>query len=283
MKRSILLYTLALAFLASGHSAMATNWSVNYSGGKFVISRDNTTYSATVQYRTLSASALDGKHFTGVNGSLTFAAGESSKEVSVSEKDLSSVPLRYRYQCTRKLYYYFELMDTSGDRLTSYMKTITTGGDDNNDYYLNNIRSYLNDGNISYLTYFNEKTVSSGSGNHYHDEPYTPPTSDVETDGTLKGYVYIDDSYDYQYKSATVYPSWLYVTNRAGATGEWHKLAGNKLLASVVFTEKEKDDGYAYVQILIGNGSTAYDTGYDPNGEVNDPVKSIYKACFELM
>ena len=213
---------------------------------------------------------------------MTFAAGESSKEVSVSEKDLSSVPLRYRYQCTRKLYYYFELMDTSGDRLTSYMKTITTGGDTNNDYYLNNIRSYLNDGNISYLTYFNEKTVSSGSGNHYHDEPYTPPTDDVETKGTLEGYVYIDDSYDYQYKSATVYPSWLYVTNRAGATGEWHKLAGNKLLASVVFTEKEKDDGYAYVQILIGNGSTAYDTGYDPNKEVNDPVNSIYKACFEL-
>ena len=284
MKNSKILYILALAvaFLASCYSAMAADWSVDYSGGKFVITRTNTTYQTTVQYRTLSVTALAGKHFTSVSGSLTFAAGESSKEVSVAETALSSVPLRYRYQCSNRLYYYLEVMDQSGDQLALYKKSIYTGGDTNNDYYLNNIKSYLNDGNIRDLTYFNEQKVASFTGNHYHDEPYTPPTSEVETEGTLKGYVYIDDSYDYQYKSATVYPSWLFVTNRAGATGEWHKLAGNKLLASVVFTEKEKDDGYAYVQILIGNGSTAYDTGYDPNAEVNDPVNSIYKACFEL-
>ena len=41
---------------------------------------------------------------------------------------------------------------------------------------------------------------------------------------------------------------------------------------------KEEDDGYQYIQIHTGS---SYD-GNDPNGEVNDPDKSVYKACFEL-
>ena len=233
-------------------------------------------------YRTLSGSALDGKHFTGVCGNVTLAPGESSKNIDVSEKAFSDVPLQYRYQGTNILYYYFELYDHEGDRLTALKKTIASGGTSNNVYYLNNIVSFLNDSNISNLTYFNQGKIAAGFGAHYHDSPYTPPSSDVETSGTLNGYVLIDDSYDYRYKSATVNPGYLFVANRAGATGEWHKLVGNKLYASVVFTEKEKNDGYAYVQILIGDGSSAYDTGADPNAKVNTPVNSIYKACFEL-
>lgn len=285
MKRSKILYTLALAaaFLASGRIAMAADWSVSFSGGKFVITRTNTSNEASIQYRTASMTALEGKHFNALNGSLTFAAGESTKEVSASEIALSSVPLRYKYQCNNYLYYYFEVADQGGNRITRYKKSIFTGGTTNNQYYLNNLTSYVNYGDyFRDLTYFNTQKVSTVSGTHYHDEPYTPPTSDVETEGTLAGYVAIDDSYDYQYKSATVTPSWLFVTNRAGATGEWHKLVGNKLLASVVFTEKEWYDGYGYVQILIGDGNSAYDHGYDPNEKVDDPVNSIYKACFEL-
>ena len=258
-----------IVLLASGQSVMASNWSVQYSGGHFVVSRDNTTKTETVMYRTLSGSALDGKHFTGVCGNVTLAPGESSKNIDVSEKAFSDVPLQYRYQGTNILYYYFELYDHEGDRLTALKKTIASGGTSNNVYYLNNIVSFLNDSNISNLTYFNQGKIAAGFGAHYHDSPYTPPSSDVETSGTLNGYVLIDDSYDYRYKSATVNPGYLFVANRAGATGEWHKLVGNKLYASVVFTEKEKNDGYAYVQILIGDGSSAYDTGADPNAKVN--------------
>ena len=273
---------LGLVALLMCQQAMAADWSVSYSGGNFVVTRTNSGGTATVLYRTASISALDGKHFTGVSGSLTFAPGETSKQVSVSENSFSSVPLRYRYQGTYKLYYDFEVTDQQGGLLARMRKTIYSGGDNNNVYYLNNIKSFVNAEFINNLVYFNGSSVTSGLGLHYHDETYTPPTSDVETSGTLEGYVYIDDSYDYTKKSATVSPGFLFAVNRAGASGEWHKLIGNKLYATVVFTEKEKDDGYAYVQILIGDGNTAYDTGADPNGEVNDPVKSIYKACFEL-
>ncbi|MBO4475182.1 MAG: InlB B-repeat-containing protein [Bacteroidales bacterium] len=282
MKTRILLHTivLAAALLAAGPSALAADWSVSYSNGKFVVSRSNNSGTAYVRYRTVSISALDGKHFTGVNGSLSFADGQSSKQVAVTETPLADVPLRYRYQGTNKLYYDFEVTDQQGAVLATKRKQIYTGGDTNNQYYLSGWNSYVNL-TLHQFTYFDEQKLYSGT-THYHDEPYTPPTGDVETGGTLEGYVYIDDSYDYKYKSATVRPDYLFVTNRAGATPEWHKLIGNKLYASVVFTEKEKDDGYAYVQILIGDGNTAYDEGYDPNGAVNTPVNSIYKACFEL-
>ncbi|MBR5923976.1 MAG: hypothetical protein IKZ60_00820, partial [Bacteroidales bacterium] len=230
-----------LVLIAAGQSVMASNWSVEYSGGKFVISRDNTTISETVNYRTVSISALEGKHYTGVNGRVTLNPGESSKNIDVAEIAFSDVPVQYRYQGTNKLYYDFEVYDDLGTRRAKMRKTITSGGTSNNQYYLNNILSYLNDENISNLTYINTGKIAAGSA-HYHDTYFTPPTDNVETSGTLNGYVLIDDSYDYKYKSATVHPDYLYVTNRAGATGQWHKLVGNKLYASVVFTEKEKDD-----------------------------------------
>ena len=101
----------------------------------------------------------------------------------------------------------------------------------------------------------------------------------METSGTLSGYVLIDDSYDYAQKPATVSTSTL--INSTGATAAYLKAQGYKIYAAVCFTEKEKDDGYQYVQILAGTSSASYD-GADPDGEVNDPSNSVYKVCFEL-
>lgn len=283
--KRVLAALLTIAALMTGQHAFANTWSVSYTGGKFVITRVNSGGTEIVKYRTVSISALDGKHFTGVNGSVTFAAGETTKEVAVAEKGMADVPLQYRYQGINKLYYDFQVLDQSGGLLAKCRKQISTGGEMNNPYYLNGYESYVMNDMFAYFLYLNEGKLagylSSGS-NYYRDISYTPPTTDVETSGTLNGYVLIDDSYDYTQKSATVSPDFFFAMNRAGATGAWHKLVGNKLLASVCFTEKEKDDGYAYVQILIGDSSTAYDEGYDPNGSVNTPVNSIYKACFEL-
>ncbi len=280
---------LTIAALLTGQNVFANTWSVSYSGGKFVITRTDSGSAEIVKYRTVSVSALDGKHFTGVNGSVTFAAGETSKQVSVAEMGRTDVPLRYRYQGAYKLYYDFQVLDQGGALLADYRKQIDTGGDLNNQYYLNGYESYvMNDMPVKFLFLSNGSpaTLFSSGSKKYSDISYTPPTADVETNnGDFNGYVLIDDSYDYTKKSATVSPDYLFAMNRAGATGAWHKLVGNKLLASVCFTEKEKDDGYAYVQILIGDDSAAYDEGYDPNGAdgpVNTPVNSIYKACFEL-
>ena len=279
--KSFLTVILAILALMAGQKAWADGWSVDWiAGNKFVVSRTNTASKEIVKYRTVSGSALADVHFTGKSGSLTFNIGENSKEVSVPETGFDDLPLRYKYQGTRSYYYDFEITDQGGSVLASKRRTYITGGETNNKYYLNGYRAYVND-YCSSLTFFYEGKVNSNQGLHYRDEPFTPTTG-VQTTGDYKDYVLIDDSYDYSQYPATVGPGWLYAVNRAGASGEWHKLIGNKLYASVVFTEKEVDDGYAYVQILIGDASTAYDEGADPNGTVNTPVNSIYKACFEL-
>ena len=269
-----------LIFLAIGHTAFASQWTVQYSGGKFVISRNNSTSCELVYYKTVSISALDGVNYTGVEGSFTFAKGESSKEFNVSENRFSSLPLRYRYLGTTTVYYDVQVTDASGSLLASTRKAITSGPTINNEYYLNNYTDFVNPP-VSRFIHF-DNGIDYLAGLHFYDAPYTPPTADVESSGAFAGYVLIDDSYDYRYKSATVQPGYLFAINRAGVSKGWHKLIGNKLYSSVYFTEKEKNDGYAYVQILIGDSEAPYDEGYDPDGQVNTPVNSIYKACFEL-
>ena len=51
----------------------------------FTITRSGSVASETVYYRTVSLSAIEGQHFTAVSGSLTFAAGQTSKTVTVTE------------------------------------------------------------------------------------------------------------------------------------------------------------------------------------------------------
>lgn len=271
-----------LALIAAGQRLAADDWTVTNSGATFTITRPSNSGSVTVLYRTVSISAMEGKNFTRVSGSLTFADGETSKQVTVSETAFSDVPLQYKYQGTRHLYYDFEVTDLNGLMLARKRRTMTSGGDTNNEYYLNGYESWVVKEGISRFAFFNNGTVACFLNSQYHDAAFTPPSSYLDGTGDYAGYALIDDSWDYTRKPATVSPDFLYAYNRAGATGAWHKLIGNKLYASVYFTEKEKDDGYAYVQILIGDSNTPYDEGYDPNGAVNDPVKSIYKACFEL-
>ena len=273
---------LATVALLAGQSALAQDWSVSRSNGQFVVTRSSGSGPVTVLYRTIGISALSGKHFNGVQGILSFEDGETSKGVTVTHNLFADLPLRYKYQGTRTFYYDFEVLDQDGNKLAGMRHSMSSGGDTNNQYYLNHYYDFVNKESISRLAYMNGASTVSCFVSKYHDEGYTPPSSDVESEGTYQGYALIDDEWNYTRKAATVNPSFLFAGNRAGGSPEWHKLIGNKLYASVYFTEKEKNDGYAYVQILIGDANTAYDTGADPNGGVNTPVNSIYKACFEL-
>lgn len=276
--KGILTAVLIIAALATGQKAWASNWTITHSNGNFIVTRDQSGFAETVKYRTVSLSAMAGKHFPEKSGSLSFGINETSKSISVEETALEEVPLQYRYYENDRIYYRFEVTDQGGAVLADYSQQIWIG-DLNVTYYLG--ANWLNVSTMKWLAYFNEGSLSSGKSCKYWDVSYTPPTSDVETSGTLNGYVLIDDSYDYSQKAATVKPDGLFVANRAAGSGAYHKLIGNKLYASVYFTEKEKDDGYAYIQILAGDSNAAYD-GADPNGEVNTPVNSLYKACFEL-
>ena len=69
----------AVAGLALCHSAYASAFTVTSatsgSTTTFTVTRDSADASETVLYRTVSRTALDGVHFAGASGTLTFAAG----------------------------------------------------------------------------------------------------------------------------------------------------------------------------------------------------------------
>ena len=276
-KTKVLALVLTIAALAAGQSAWAAStWSVTSSTNAgittFTITRSESATAETVHYRTVSLSAIEGQHFTAVSGSLAFSAGQTSKTVTVTERNPDAEI--YRYQTGSQRSYRFELLDIDGTVITHRDQTVITttpftySGTNVNNAIPNNSFVYLNGDPANLI----------GIGNCI-DVAYTPPTSQVETSGTYQGYVLIDDSYDYSQKAATVSTNTL--INSTGATAACLKTMGYKIYATVCFTMKEKNDGYYYVQIVPGTASASYD-GADPEGSVNAPAYSVYKACFEL-
>ena len=112
-----ILITIVVVFLASGQSAWAANtWTVEYKNGKFKITRSgDLTITETVQYRTISLSALAGQHFTSISGTETFGPNQDVKEVSVSEGTPGTDA--YKYQNGSSRAYGFEVLDECGFRL----------------------------------------------------------------------------------------------------------------------------------------------------------------------
>ncbi len=269
---------LTIAALATGQQAWAeSTWTVeaSYNGSTnkttFTIKRSDKTYDQKVLYRTVGLTAYEGQHFTAVSGELNFPANEDTRTVEVTEKTPANA---YKYQNggTNRSYK-LEVTDRAGFLLGSATRTMTNG---------TSFSTAKVSQSIVNLVYFdsNGNYASNLSSSKYVDVSYTPPTSQVETSGTLIGYVLIDDSYDYAQKAATVSTATL--INTTGADATYLNSIGYKIYATVCFTEKERDDGYQYIQIVEGNNSASYDTGADPSGSVNDLVNSVYKTCFEL-
>ena len=241
----------------------------------FTITRSgNTSVAETVNWRTVSLSAIEGKHFTGKSnkytGSLTFAANETTKTVAISEVPQRDVEADYHYQSTDRKYR-FEVLDKDGYVMASKDRTISYG--DNfkitGDYISNSITD---------LVYFSGGSVRSGmDSNKYYDVAYDPSSNSDHV--MSNGYVKIDDSYAYNDKTMCCVRTKGFFDQVKG-TQDYFKKRNHKLYATVYFTEKEEDDGYQYIQILADNVSSK--DGSDPNGSVNTPVNSIYKACFEM-
>ena len=276
---------LIFALLASCGVWAENGWTVTKSTSgsvtTFTISRTNTAVAETVKYRLVNLSAYAGQHYnvTAVNGqnsnalsgNLSFSAGVGSKTVQVTEQTPGTNAYKYQTSGTERSYK-LEVTDLGGFLLAEETRSYTTGTTFSTDKVSKSITN---------LVYFSGSNYASGlSSSKYLDVTYTPPTGQVETSGTLQGYVLIDDSYDYAQKAATVSTSSL--INTTGADTAYLNSMGCKIYATVCFTEKEKDDGYQYIQVIAGTGSASYDTGYDPEGSVNNPVNSVYKVCFEL-
>ncbi|MBR5640305.1 MAG: BspA family leucine-rich repeat surface protein [Muribaculaceae bacterium] len=261
MKKRLLITMLAFVACLVGFTAWAQSFTVTNSGNTFTIKRSGSNLPAqTVRYRTVSLSALAGVHFTAVSDELNFPAGVDSMAVTVSETSVTLLALPYRYQSSTSRTYRFEVLDKNGSQLAYKDRDIIYGSN----YKVSN--SYLNK-SVTDLVYFNNSgSIQSGSGNKYLDVSYSS-----------SNWVQVTDA-GYSQGVHTVSTSSLFNNNSGLRT--YLNSVGYKMYATVYFTQKEEQDGYQYIQILADNSST-YD-GNDPNGAVNDPSTSLYKACFIL-
>ena len=251
--------------IAAGHTSAwaASTWNLTSTTSAgittFTITRSESTTAETVHYRTVSLSAIEGQHFTAVSGSLTFTAGQTSKTVSVTEATPSDAVYKVYSNTSRQ--YRFELLDVDGTIIAQRDRT-ASGGTQFTDTYLNK--------SITGLTYFD----------HYGDGSLLSGTThylDVAHSGSAGTWVKVGDG-GYSQAVHTVSTGALYNNNSTLRT--YLNSSGTKMYATVYFTQKEDQDGYQYIQILADN-STTYD-GNDPNGAVNTPSTSLYKACFIL-
>ena len=280
MKAKAILFTLLLlaaGITAAGQGTYGIDLDYSPSDKTLLVTitrTGETSLQETVYYRTVNGSALEGVHFTNRAGSFVFQPGDTEKQFTVPEEDVDNIAAPYCLYAVTSREYRIEVTDIGGAVLASGTRTLEYG----ESYQFKH--RYANQLLTDFI-YMNGSSPQSHSGVACIDLPYTPPANEVETSGTLKGYVLIDDSYDYSQKAASVSTDALF-EGAVPRTRDYLAAIGTKMYATVCFTAKEKYDGYAYIQVLAGDKNASYDTGYDPDESVNDPVKSIYKACFEL-
>jgi len=126
--KAIKTFTVLLALIVSV-AANASTYSVTSSTSgtttTFTITRTSSTTSETVRYRTVSLTAVEGQHFNAVSGDITFAAGESSKTVEVTERTPKDRAYKFQNGATRT--YRFEVMNLLGFLLAYLDRSINTG------------------------------------------------------------------------------------------------------------------------------------------------------------
>ncbi len=269
--KKILLLLVAVTISVVAWAQDANNFFVSrYGNNTFTVVRNSTDKAETVRYRTVSLSAIAGVHFTPAEGVLQFAEGEKSKSITVEEFDITTVPLFCRYQYSIRRDYRFEVLDLGGFRLAYRDRDITYG-----DQY-NVAGNHINP-NIEDLVYIRHIPNSD-----HETEIMSGLSSDKYVDVSIReDYAIVEDGHDYCY-GFSGYTASLWneeYTSRDGVRQYFSEI-GTKLYATVYFKEAEEVDGYQYIQILTDNSET-YD-GKDPDGKVNTPSISVYKACFEL-
>ena len=126
-KSQVLTLVLTIVALVAGHitAAAVSTFTVSNIANKFTVTRSETTTAESVRYRTVSLSALAGKHFTANVGVLDFAVGESSKIITVAETDVKNIPSPYCYQDGNTRTYRFEVYNDGGKRFCYCDRTLT--------------------------------------------------------------------------------------------------------------------------------------------------------------
>ena len=271
MKKLLLILVSMLAAM----TAWASTFTVTSSGNVFTITRTGTG-TETVYYRTVPLSAFPGENYSEVVSSHTFTGSETQFTVTITEIDPSTYldpshdtyELLYIIQTTLGRSYRFEVLNGNGEILAYTDREMK---DTNSKYY--RMPDNCSNTRVDDLAYFDDDgNLTSGEGNKYVDVAPKQISGYPESSGWRKD---TDDGYGQGYcQLSTDLFNGAYV---ARIYADQHAM---KLYATVIFKQKEDDDGYQYIQIL-GNNKDTYDD-VDPDGAVNDPSISIYKACFEL-
>ena len=259
IRTKVLALVLTIAALAAGHGSAwaASTWSVtSITSGTtttFTITRSESATAETVRYRTVSLSALEGQHFTAVSGTLTFAADETSKTVSVTERTATGM-FKYAASSGSSGYrqYRFEVLDANGfllaSRTRSFEVTRVLTSAASGTYDLGNERYgifYSNES--SPLTIQDKGYDSNPVGSSFKDHRYLDLPSTTFYDAGTQAYL---------------------VENRT------------ELRMMLGFLAREWDDGYQYVQVLTDK-TTTYDSGAK-DGDPGAITYSRYMAGFEI-
>jgi hypothetical protein len=184
----------------------------------FTITRSNgdTSVAETVYYRTVSLSALDGQNFTGVSGTLTFNAGETTKTVNVTELTATGM---FKYAAGYSSWnrsYRFEVLDANGFLLADLDRNIGV------------------------------TRVQTQALSYIYDLGNTRDGIMSTTTLTITDQGYAKNSY------VTVTSGSFYDSN----TQSYLVANGTQLRMTLDFEAKEKDDGYQHIQILTDNTSS---------------------------
>lgn len=253
--KHIIAALLTIAALTVGQNAWAAStWSVTSSTSgtttTFTISRSGDTSAAeTVYYRTVSLGAMEGQNFNAVSGTLNFAADETSKTVSVTERTATGM-FQYAAGSGSSGYrlYRFEVLDANGFllayRTRSLEVTRVLTGATSGTYDLGNERN----------------------GTFYLDGPLT-----ITDDG------YNKNPKDWPDKKYLDLPSTKFYD---ASTQAYLVETRTELRMTLDFYAYEAQDGYQYVQVLTDNTTTC-DSGAG-DGDPGNIQLSRYMAGFEI-
>jgi hypothetical protein len=273
---SILMIITVIPFTASAVDMNTqVKFTVTNNGNVFTITRSDTSTAQIVSYRTISKTALAGVHFNMVGGDLSFAVGESSKSITVTERAPSAVSVANRYQTESNRYYEFEVFNQIGQVLAYCRRNMS------------NYTANLSMSNRVFSGSFNSTVRLADASIAPNSEPLAYDTSNDKDGTTIRTYtkevtvinsttVVTDDGFDVNgpFNVSTD----AFFTN-AGISKEYLVSAGAELYLKPYLHMAEINDGYQYIQMLYDNPTT-FDDNAD-NGNPGTISKATYLCGFE--
>lgn len=210
----------------------------------------------TVYYRTVNGSAIGGTHFEHQAGSVTFAAGETSKTVTVSEHSVTSTygeNAATAYSNADRTYFLEIYRVVGGAAIDSNKKSAQRTMTVSDDYRVD-------------AKLFNEYRISTPSGE----------TSRGDYDGVGKGWTNNDSNTNP--KEGSNAKEIVTVSNILPTSGYTAAVAQN-IQYKLSFQAKEVNDGYQHIQISPGEGIDLSQYPYEGNWK-GTMDSAVYAAIF---